>query len=270
MIRVLDATIFNQIAADPCVRPFLGGTGPVDLTNALADPSNFGFLTDEGKGGYIYHRLQAGLYMVHTLALQEGRNRQMLEARSESLRAMFTRTDAVEIVTIVPEGNAGAAIWAKAAGFREVFHRAKAFDLMGEMVDASYQSLAYIDWALRDRSNLHDGRVFHAQIHEVTPDDHGDDPAHDALVGATLECIAQNNAEKGVGLYNRFALHAGYQPIQALTAKPLVLDLRSCIVEVSADGVHVLHVREARSAQPAQDEPGEPECPPQLSAQPQA
>lgn len=258
MIRTLDATAFNRIANTPTVRPWLGGTDRLDLTAAISNPENFAFLTDDGLGGYIYHRIDAGLFMVHTLSDPAGRGRAMLEARSESLREVFTKSDAVEVVTIVPAGNKGADLWANHAGFREVFGRQRSFDLMGEMVDASYRSLSYGDWVKRDRGNLHDGRAFHSMIHAVTTEDHHpDDPVHDAWVGATMECCAQGAAEKGIALYNRYAVHAGYRPIRVLTAKPLVVDIGTAVLQSDQDGLRVLYVPPSR-AKPSlvQDESG--------------
>ena len=257
MIRTLHARRFNEIASNPVVRPWLGGTQPIDLTETIANPENFAFLTDEGNGGYIYHKVGIGLYSVHTLSLPEGRTRQMLEARTASLREMFIKSDAVQIDTIVPAGNRGADIWASHAGFREVFTREKAFDLMGEMVDVSYRSLNYIDWAIRDRANREEGRVFHKAIHELTPDDHGDDPVHDGMVGATLEGCINGNIEKAITFYNRWAVHAGYQTISVVTARPLVVDIGTCLIQYDVDGLQVLHVRQARSAPTVQDESGD-------------
>src|SRR5215472_2979563 len=116
MRRTLDPLEFNEIAAHPEVRPWLGGSGPIDLTDLIADPENHAFLTDSGKGGYIYHKRAAGLYEVHTLSLPDGRGRELLKARDASLAAMFLKTDALEIRTVVPDGNAGADRWSAHAG----------------------------------------------------------------------------------------------------------------------------------------------------------
>lgn len=266
MIRTLSAEAFNLIANDPVVRPWLGGTQPIDLTNVLADPNNFGFLTDDELGGYLYHKKGLGLYMVHCLALPAGRGRDMLNARSQSLREMFTKTDCVEVITMVPDGNKGADVWAAHAGFREVFRREKAFDLMGEMVGVSYRSLSYIDWAIHDSANRREGERFHAMIHQHVADDHGEDPIHDGMVGGTIEGCLQGNAEKAIALYNRWAAHAGYEPIQVLTARPLVLNIRSCILSLDADGIQVLHVYKPREAPQIEDASGDAECLSPLSA----
>ena len=271
MIRTLSAERFNIMIGHPEVRPWVGGTHDIDLTETVANPENFAFLTDEGWGGYIYHKLDVGLYAVHTLSLPSGRTREMLEARSASLREMFIKSDAVRIVTVVPDGNKGADLWAQRAGFRELFRRIKSFDLMGEMVDASYRALTYDEWVTKDAGNLSDGRAFHRMIHEVTPDDHGDDPVHDAWCGATIEGCAAGNAEKALTCYNRWALHAGYQPVRVLTAHPLVLDIGTALLQSDPDGLRVLYVRPfARSAPHVEDLSGEPSCQSSPSAQPQA
>lgn len=249
---------------------WLGGVEPLDLTQTIANPENFAFLTAEQKGGYIYHKQAPGLYEVHTLSLPEGRGRQMLETRSASLREMFTKTDAVEIITKVPDGNKGADIWASHSGFHEVWRRDSAFNLMGEMVGVSYRSLPYVAWAIRDKPSKFDGQRFHEAIHHFTDDDHGDDPVHDAMVGATMECCLQSNAEKGIALYNRWCGHAGYEPISVVTAKPLVLDIRSCVFHYAPDGLQILLVREPRRQALSQDDQREPECPSPPSVQPLA
>ena len=261
MRRSLHAYALNEIAAHPEVRPWLGGSHSIDLTDIVASPDNFAFLTDDDKGAYLYHKKAPGLYEVHTLSLPDGRGRQMLQARSASLREMFIKTDAVEIVTLVPDGNRGAEVWARHAGFREVFRRAKAFDLMGEMVGVSYQSLTYAAWAMTDMANQREGDAFHKAIHMVTADDHGEDSMHDGMVGATLEGCLNNNAEKAIALYNRWAVHAGYEQVSVVTLRPLVLDLRSCIVQLDPDGLQVLHVRELPpEGLPVEDDPGAEEC----------
>lgn len=271
MNRTLDATILNALANEPTVRPWLGGTQVLDLTSVVANPENFAFLTDEQKGGYIYHKLAQGLYMVHTLSVPEGRGRQMLEARTASLREMFTKSDAIEIATLVPDGNKGADVWAAHAGFHEVWRRPKAFNLMGEMVGVSYRSLPYVAWGIRDKASKYDGAQFHAQLHAIIPDDHGEDPVHDAMVGATMECCLQGNAEKGIALYNRWGAHAGYEQIRVVTVRPLVLDIRSCVIQYDADGLHVLHVREPAQSAPVEDaDAGAAECQLPPLAQPQA
>lgn len=248
MRRTLKADAFNVIANDPRVRPWLGGTEPLDLSGILADVFSFGFLTDCLQGGYVYRKLADGLYEVHTLSLPEARGEPMRTAATESLARMFTETDALEVVTLVPRPNRLAAIWATRAGFREVFCRKAGFDLNGETVDASYRSLSFNDWVMRDSVNADVGAAFHEMIHRHVPDDHGDDPVHDRWVGATLRCAHSGNIGKAVTMYNRWAAQVGYLPVMLRSLNPIVLDIGTAVLSLRSDGIEVLEVRTARSA----------------------
>lgn len=243
--RTLSATVFNEIAAHPEVRPWLGGTQEIDLTDLAADPDNFCFITESQKGGYIYHKKAAGLYEVHTLSLPDGRGRELLKARDASLADMFLKTDAIEIRTTVPDGNSGADRWSAHAGFREMFRREGSFNLFDGPVGASYRSLGYEDWVSLDPENRKTGQRFHYSLHLVIPDDHGDDPIHDAWVGATIQAIEHGNPVKAISLYNRWCAHSGYEPILIKTLNPLVLDIKTCLLQYDGDGLHILHARSA-------------------------
>ena len=255
MRRTIESEAMNRIANFPETRPWLGGTHPLDLTSTLADLNNFAFITDDEQGGYIYHKTGAGLYSVHTISVPTKSVRQMFDARSASLREMFTKSDAVQIDTMIPDGNRAAGVWAAHAGFREVFKRQKAFNLMGEMVDVTYCSLSYLDWAIRDKGCKYDGSMFKAAVHDET-----EDLLHDAMIGATLECCLQGNADKGISLFNRYAAHAGHVPIRVVTVHPLVLDISTHVLQYTNDGMQVLHVRSPEGL-PNSDDLGSPECP---------
>lgn len=275
MIRVLNPEPLIELASNPSTRPWLGGTEDIApiITAAVENVANYSFLAGDA-GGYLYICKAQGLYEVHTIGTPDGGRdfvRTMAKARTDTLRFMFLETDAHEIVTIVPKPNIAAMNWATHAGFRVDFLREKAFDLMGDMVDAFYLSLPYGNWVLTDPANRREGERFHAFIHQYTPDDHGDDEVHDSWVGATLDGAQRGNAVKCITLYNRWAVRAGYEPLRVLTMNPLCIDIGSAIVQITADGLDCLHVRSPEGLQmPAQDLPGEPACPSPPSKQLQA
>lgn len=277
MIRTLDPAPLIKLAQHPLVRSWLGGTEDIApiLQSAVANVQNYAFLAEDNAGAYLYVCKAQGMYEVHTLSIPEGKSRelvrQMAKARAESLRFMFLETDAHEIVTLVPKPNGPAMNWATHAGFKVDFLREKAFDLMGDMVDALYLSLPYGNWVLTDPANRREGQAFHAFIHQYTPDDHGQDETHDGWVGATLDGAQRGNVVKCITLYNRWAVRAGYEPLRVLTLNPLVIDVRSAILQLTADGLECLHVRERPEGRlpPVQDT-GEPACPSLLSRSAQA
>jgi hypothetical protein len=245
VIRTLDPTAFNLIANDPCVRPWLGGTGPVDLAAVVSDPDNICLLTPNEDGGYILHKLRPGLYEAHSLALESARGKPMLTLMRDGFRWLFTATECCEIVTKVPDESPGAARWADLAGFRELYRREGCFDLNGQIVGVSFRSLDYQSWVLKDSRNRRDGEAFHAQLSALKPHLHDDDPVHDAWVGATLEGCRQGNIQKAISLYNWWAALAGYYQPTILSVAPPVLHQGDAVVTLINGELSFLKVFDA-------------------------
>lgn len=248
-MRTLNAAPFVEIASDPTVRPWLGIADPkADLTEALtpivANVANFCFLTESGHGGYIVQKLQPGLYCAHTLALPSARGKPMLSLMHQGFRFMFTATDALEITTSVPDGADAADRWAQIAGFREQFRREAFFPLLGEVVGASFRSLSYMDWVFRAPDMESIGKAFHTVLEAAGAHvNHGDDHAHDRIVGATLAGCNEGNAQKAIALYGRWAALAGYLPATILSLTPLVVDIGNAVIQHSHERLDVLSVR---------------------------
>lgn len=246
MKRSLNPAPFNVIANHPEVFPWLGfpeGLGEADLSQAVVNPRNFCFLTPNEDGGYIVIRLQAGLYAAHTLATPEARGKPMLRLMRESFRAMFTETDAIEITTLVPDGNEAAKSWADVAGFRNTFRREAFFPLGGEFVGGQYRSLSWQEWAMCDPENLALGRMFHGALQGLRSNPHPEDVTHDRFVGAALGTCKGGNVEKGINLYNRWAVTAGYNQAAILSMTPPLVDIGDAIVSLNGNELDVLQVR---------------------------
>ncbi len=246
MIRSLDPAPFNRIFNDPEVRPWMGhGYEFQDLGVVVTNPANYCFLTPNRDGGYIVARLDDGLYVAHTLALQSARGRPMLQLMRDGFAYMFTATDAVEIVTTCPDGNDAGARWADTAGFRETHRRETWFPLGNEIVGTSFRSLGYADWVPRHEPNRRLGALFHDQLQIAT---HADDPIHDAWVGATVAGCQAGNIEKAVRLYNRFALQTGYHPAAILSTIPPLIDTGDAIVGLDNGALDILYVKASEPA----------------------
>lgn len=102
LTRHTDATRLNEIVNDPSVRPHLQFLfkGEADLSPLVADPSNYLLMGEHG--GVLFIRLQNGLYEAHTQALPVMRGAGVLEMAREAMQWMFTRTDALELVSKCP------------------------------------------------------------------------------------------------------------------------------------------------------------------------
>lgn len=239
--RTMDAAFLNAIANDPCVRPWIGGdpTEPVDLSPILADTENVAIVCEHG--GWVLHKLAPGTYEIHTLFGKAGRGSFFRKAAFEMLRWMFTRTDAVEILTKCPDDNPGARMAASWVGFRERFRRADAWK---PGVGVSYQALTVDGWSARDPQARIEGAKFHEalewakgpEIHQ-----HPEDAAHDHAVGAALLMAYAGQIDKGVAFYNRWAMFAGYA--QVARVGPYEIDIQDAMVEIANGSVNVLMVR---------------------------
>lgn len=95
----------------------LGFIPPFDFAPVLAKESNV-FLANE-YGGFLFVRLKAGRYEVHTQFLPEGRGNSLALAR-EAAWHMFTQTDCLEIETYAPKENEAAWRLTVSMGFRPI------------------------------------------------------------------------------------------------------------------------------------------------------
>src|SRR5688572_22873198 len=112
--RQTDATHLNRIGNHPEVHPFVSGgiEGQLDLTPIVDNPDCIALLGEHA--GQVYHSLQSGIFEADSQCLPEGRGDWMLAATRKSLHWVFTRTEAVEVISRVPAGNLAARALAKA------------------------------------------------------------------------------------------------------------------------------------------------------------
>lgn len=225
------------------------GTEPLDLSPVVQNPANVCLLTEGLDGAYVVRKLSDGLYDAHTLALPSARGKPMLQLMRDGFAFLFLETDAIEITTLVPDGNPAADRWAEVAGFRETFRREAFFPLTGEPVGGSFRSLAYGDWVLRHAPNYTLGEAFHQAIHAADAHlaTHPHDPAHDAWVGATVAGVKAGMVRKAVALFNRWAVVAGYGQATILSEHPPVIDTGDAILGLKGGEIDVLAVKVANA-----------------------
>lgn len=245
--REFSAERINAVANHPDVRPWIGGDGVLDLTPLVADLRNV-LLTNDA-GGVLFQLLEPGLYEAHTLFLPEGRGRTAVEAVQDALRWMFTRTDAVEIGTKVPDGNKGALGLVRAIHGEKRFHRDAAILIGGEAIGVGYYALPIMAWAGKAPGVAESGHWFHEKLEaakaatEGALPPHADDDAHDQYVGATVEMIAAGQVAKGVSFYNRWAKVSGYGQVAVIAQNPLVIDIGDALLAVRDADFNVLLCR---------------------------
>lgn len=146
---------------------------------ALAPDPRWHFLIgDPPCGTFICGRLLDGIYEAHAAVVPEGRGPWTVQFGEAAIRYMFTATDAIEILTRVPQGHLGSLTLVRRLGFVLRWTRPSCW-FRGRDVPYSVWGLTLFDWW----------------------------PSEDTAREATLEemrCADQH--EKMVAWHNRYAI----------------------------------------------------------------
>jgi hypothetical protein len=253
--RETDAHRFNRIANDPAVDRFVRGyiQGRMDFTPAVANPNNVLLMGEHG--GVLFHQFDPTLYEAHTIVLPEGRGAWTVAMVNAALHWMFTRTHAMEIFTKVPRGNKGALGLVRAIHGDRLFTRKDGWVMDLDPIPADIYGLHVTDWLQHGPGLAERGAWFHRRLeaeyarHGRIERPHDDDSVHDRYVGAAVEMIFGGQPHKGVLLYNRWAVMAGYTPVQIVGGSPLTIDIRDAILIVRDNDFWVATCQQAQSSE---------------------
>lgn len=247
--RHFTADSLNIVVNDPSVYPWVRGrmTGYLDLTPVIRDRNNILLMGEHG--GMLFTQHQPGLYEIHTQVLPAGRGQWTIDMATACLQWMFTRTDAMELVSRVPKGNLGARALVRRMHGGFEFRRDNGWTFNDQVVPADIYSWKVQDWMRWAPGMISRGEWFHKRLEKEYKKlnrripQHPDDDIHDQFVGAALEMVFAGNPHKGVILYNRWAVMAGYAPIKMVTDSPLVLDIADALLMFREDDFWVMTVR---------------------------
>ncbi len=241
-LRTMNAGFLNTIANHPEVRPWLGGVGPLDLTDVLADANNYAFQSE--FGGLICEKLDTGLYEIHSLFLPEGKGAAAFKVMDETLRYMFVHTECQEIVTKVPDDNIAALGAARAKGFATSFRLETGWTTPeGLRTGMAIMRLPLSKWIGKDDLVEAKGVWFHERLEELTKNAipvHYDEAAHNRAVGASIMMAQAGNILKAIGSYNVWARIAQYPLIKPLSLVPLIIDMDQAIIEFKGNDMEIL------------------------------
>ena len=216
--RTLKADFLNSVANHPEVRPWLGGKGDVDWQSFLDDTGNVGLVCEDG--GFVFCKLADGLYEVHSQFLPGA---SAIQSLRDALAWMFTHTDAAEIGTRVAADNPAARGLALGVKAKRDFSLVTDPKTGGQV---TFFSMTLANWALEDPRCVAEGIAFHDLLKSAGKhDDHPEDGAHDAAVGATILMCKGGQPAKAIWFYNRWAALTGYGQIRAVNADPLIIDI---------------------------------------------
>lgn len=244
--RSFDAAAYNEVINHPSVWPALAvdGVEKFDVAPLVENRRNL-LLMAEG-GGFLFEEKLPGCYEVHTNFLPKFRGKHSLKCAREALHWLFTRTLCLEIVTRIPGENPGANWMARHLGFRSWFIRDKAWPRGGELIPVAYWIMDQDDWMARASYLAKTGRWFHEKLdrekERLGRDNptHPEDPFHDRQVGASFEMVFSGQTAKGIALYNRWAMFAGYEQVEVKSETPLVVDIKDGVILVKNRDFEVL------------------------------
>lgn len=244
-----DAHDLNRLVNDESVYPEVAGwhKGRIDLTPIVANPANL-CLTAEDVAA-VFTPLQPGLYEAHTMARERGRGRWMLDFVKAALHILFTRTDAVEVITRCPRGNLAARALARAVGGHKIFTAKNGWVRGGDPVDADVFNLTIQEWMRSAPGLVERGRWFHGRLEAELARlgaaglAQGDDADRDRAIGLACEMMMGGQPGKAIVFYHRVARLAGYGPIRVVTRSPLAIDIGTAVLVIRGDDFWVMTVR---------------------------
>lgn len=219
--RAADAAFLNQVLNHPDVRPWVAdmAEGPLDLSPAIANPNNVCLIGRHGA--FMCFKVLPARYEVHTQVLPEGRGQWAAEFAQAGARYMFCATDAVEILTRVPQGHVAATALTRAMRFDAEFVTPPECLFLGRRVPATIYSLSLQAWAKFAPKAQEEGAKFHEWLNSQcggTP--HPPDEAHNRIVGVSLAMIRAGQVAKGCAWYNRSAVLARHPSVELLGTDP--------------------------------------------------
>lgn len=223
--RTFEPTRLNEIVNHPSIYPHVCGAidGPLDLTPLVKDVKNCVLIGEHGA--FVYTPHQRGFLEVHSQVLPEGRGKWAMAAARESLRWMFTRTQALEVITRVAKGNYAALALAKACGLKPVMTVPKGWQTKAGPVDCTVLSIHINDWLAAPGDDMvQRGEDLRGRWISLPITDSG-------LMGAVHEMMLNGQCAKAAIFLRRWLALAGNDAVvEPLTDSPARIKIGDNIV----------------------------------------
>lgn len=206
--------VCNLFAQEEIFEPQkMDGSKPSDLESADLTGSFVALFEEaDGPAGYIlYVPRLPGVYEQHTAFLKPFRGNRAMDWIRLATRTMFIETDCIQIMTTCPQWLPETRILAKKMGAQELFSR-QIGKRDGLTVSGDIFAQTHMQWAWANHLTFQKvGELWHDEVFKTLEPHHEDDAVHNAFLGLALTMGAKQ-PQKAVGVYNAFAVLAGYEP----------------------------------------------------------
>jgi hypothetical protein len=240
--RETTAARINQVLNHPDVRPWVADAseGVLDISPAVANRNNVLLLGEHG--GCMFFKLLDGFYEVHTQVLPAGRGPWTSRMIASCFHHMFTKTDAIEILTRVPATHTTAKAKTLSVGAKHEFDRPKECVFQGKRVDVGIYSISIQEWASQADGLSEVGEWLHRRLNEeaqrlgIKDPPHEEDVNHNRYLGASFEMFRGGQPVKGAAFYNRWALVSRHAPVQLLSLAPPAVRMDIGVLKLLPNG----------------------------------
>lgn len=145
--RQSDGDTVNRIVNHPSIYPWICGPlegQTLDLSGHINDGSYIVLFGEHG--GFLFWKLSEGIYDAHSAILPEGRGSWAILAAQKSLKWMFEKEGAEEIMMATPKGNIAvrALVRCLKAKYRGTIENG--WFMNGKFVPSAIYSMTKTDW----------------------------------------------------------------------------------------------------------------------------
>lgn len=247
--RDFSAERLNQIVNDPAVYPLVHGpiSGELDMTVAVQNQLNVNLVGEHG--GILFQHISPGMYEAHTNVLPFGRGKWAFDMACEAVHWMFTRTDAIEVLSMCPKGNIRAKALCRAVcnalgGRLDFMGVQRWLSDQGEEVPAEIWAIGMQDWIRMAPELLPMGTKFFAVLQEQLRQSGfasrfkmaDVDVGIRRIAGLTLELLSGGQHGKAKLFWDRYAAFNNLPMLEISCYKPLTVQLGGFLLIIRPDG----------------------------------
>lgn len=238
MEKQIDATKINEIMNHPSVReafdvPSMDGQ-KLDFTNFINNPNNVGLVWENAC--CILRKVMAGIYECHFAGLPECRGKRGLPFAWRVFEHIFTKTDAIEIITKCKVDDVASNAGARSVKFQEALVTRPMTESSHGLVAMRTYSMTIQNWAIHAPGLVEQGHLFHDKIKAL----HDNDDVHNRYVGGAMLMLYGGQHAKSIGFYNRAAIMSGYKPIKILSTNPFIVDIIEAKIQITGNDFEVI------------------------------